>query len=205
MKIFGDAIDDKIFPKEIKRFTAEEKSLIDKFINSVLREDKKSELEESIITSFNDRADGITEEIYKSFVFKGVPFYLRFKKFYTNEKKMVWERLRSDEFSVGDLEYDGYCDSDYRHQDSLRKDFADEKSITGIIVKGFANIPKSAGLDYLDFIKKSRYNDKDPGRGSDVLGIRTKYEGSYLTTKCKSHIEKVHLKIIKDAILKATK
>ena len=49
MKIFGDAIDDKIFPKEIKRFTAEEKSLIDKFINSILRGDKKSELEESII------------------------------------------------------------------------------------------------------------------------------------------------------------
>ena len=81
MKIFGDAIDDKIFPKEIKRFTAEEKSLIDKFLNSILREDKKSELEKSIITSFNDRADGITEEIFKSFVFKGVPFHLRFKKF----------------------------------------------------------------------------------------------------------------------------
>ena len=33
MKIFGDAIDDKIFPKEVKRFTQEEKSLIDKFMN----------------------------------------------------------------------------------------------------------------------------------------------------------------------------
>ena len=63
MKIFGDAIDDKIFPKEIKRFTAEEKSLIDKFLNSILREDKKSELEESRTRSFNDRREeGAREE-----------------------------------------------------------------------------------------------------------------------------------------------
>jgi len=32
MKIFGDAIDDKIFPKEVKRFTQEEKSLIDNLL-----------------------------------------------------------------------------------------------------------------------------------------------------------------------------
>ena len=84
MKIFGDAIDDKIFPKEVKRFTQEEKSLIDKFINTILREDKKSELEDSKIKSFNDRADCITEEIYKNFVFKGVHFYLRFFLLFEN-------------------------------------------------------------------------------------------------------------------------
>ena len=203
MKIFGDAIDDKIFPKEIKRFTAEEKSLIDKFINSILREDKKSELEASEIKSFNDRADCITEEIYKNFVFKGVHFYLRFFKLYTNEKKTI-ERLPSDEFGLGDLVYDGYCSIDFSPTESLLKDFADDKSITGIFVKGYD----------LDFIMKSRYKVpgqyKIPGRGHDLLGIRTKYEGARrggcdLTSKCKNHIEKVHLKIIKDAILKATK
>ena len=209
MRIFGDAIDDKIFPKEIKRFTAEEKSLIDKFLNSILREDKKSELEDSRTESFNDRVDCITEEIYKGFVFKGVPFYLRFFKFYTNEKKTI-EWLPSDEFGLGALEMDGYCDGTVGFKKRLLKDLADEKSITGIFVKGFANIPKSAGLDYLDFILKSKSNDKDSGHGSDVLGIRTKYEdarrgGCDLTSKCKSHIEKVHLKIIKDTILKATK
>ena len=93
---------------------------------------------------------------------------------------------------------DGYDGWDERDTTSFLKDFADEKSITGIFVKGYD----------LDFIMKSRY--KDPGRGHDVLGIRTKYEdarigGFHLTTKCKNHIEKVHLKIIKDAILKATK
>ena len=43
IRIFGDAIDDKIFPKKIKRFTQEEKDLIEKFVNSILRNDKKSE------------------------------------------------------------------------------------------------------------------------------------------------------------------
>ena len=42
IRIFGDAIDDKLFPKKIKRFTQEEKDLIEKFINSILREDKNS-------------------------------------------------------------------------------------------------------------------------------------------------------------------
>ena len=89
MRIFGDAIDDKIFPKKIKRFTQEEKDLIEKFINSILRNDKKSELEKSEITQFNDRLDGITEEIYKYFIFKKSEISLRFSKYYTNEKKSV--------------------------------------------------------------------------------------------------------------------
>ena len=201
MKIFGDAIDDKIFPKEIKRFTAEEKSLIDKFINSILREDKKSELEASEIKSFNDRADCITEEIYKHFVFKDVSFHLRFSKFYTNEKKTI-EWLPSDEFRLGDLAFDGYCTFDSSPRESLKKDFADDKSITGIFVRSWD----------LDFILRDRDNKgtRRTGRESDILGIRTKYEdarrgGCDLTSKCKNHIEKVHLKIIKDAILKAAK
>ena len=193
MKIFGDAIDDKIFPKEVKRFTQEEKSLIDKFINTILREDKKSELEDSKIKSFNDRADCITEEMYKNFVFKGARFQLIFFKFYTNEKKTI-ERLPSDEFSLGDLAYDGCSDGYVDYTETMLKDLADDKPITGIFVI----------LWGLGFILPSIL-DPGTGREFDVLGIRTKYEGSYLTTKCKSHIEKVHLKIIKDAVLKAAK
>ena len=156
MKIFGDAIDDKIFPKEIKRFTAEEKNLIDKFINSILREDKKSELEKSEIEIFNDRRDRITEEIYKDFVFKGVSFHLRFSKIYTNEKKTI-EWLPSDEFHLGDLLYDGYSTIDFSPTESLLKDFADDKSITGIFVKGYG------GGNLLDFVMRSGDNDKDLG------------------------------------------
>ena len=95
--------------------------------------------------------------------------------------------------------YDGYSTIDFSPTERLLKDFADDKSITGIFVKGYG------GGNLLDFIMRSGDNDKDLGRGQDLLGIRTKYEGSYLTTKCKSHIEKVHLKIIKDAVLKAAK
>ena len=45
---------------------------------------------------------------------------------------------------------------------------------------------------------------------TDELEIRTRYEdagsgGSSLTKDCKTRIEKVHFKIIKDAILKAVK
>jgi len=198
MKIFGDAIDDKIFPKEIKRFTAEEKTLTDKFINSLLRLDKKSELELSEIKSFNDRADCITEEIYKNFVFKDVSFHLRFCKLYTNEKKTI-EWLPSNEFKLGSFVYDGYDGYSVGLKESLLQDFSEDKSITGIFVEGW-------GLDFI--LKKTRVEKKETK--VNILGIQTKYDyarsgGLHLTTKRKNHIEKVHLKIIKDAILKATK
>ena len=63
IKIFGDKIDDQIFPKEIKRFTQEEKDLITNFVNLVLREDKKSELDKIEISPQYDRLDNCTEII----------------------------------------------------------------------------------------------------------------------------------------------
>ena len=78
-----------------------------------------------------------------------------------------------------------------------------EKSITGIFVDGFANVPGSTGLDNLEFILKSEYSDYNPT--TQLLGIRTRYEGDRLTDKCKSHLNKFHLKTIKNAILKSTK
>jgi hypothetical protein len=175
MRIFGDAIDDKIFPKDIKRFTLEEKSLIDKFLNSILREDKKSELEESTIKSFNDRRDSITEIIYKKFYFKNVLFILEFQKFYTNEKETI-ELLPTEFFHNISTE-------------NFLKDLNDDKSITGIFVYGIVYNPKFQSLDFR----------------RDTLRIRTKYEGSQLTTKCKYHINKVSLKMIKNTILKVIK
>ena len=202
IRIFGDAIDDKIFPKYIKKFTQEERNIIDKFINSILREDKKSELEASEIEVFNDRADRITEEIYKRFTFKKIPFYLKFYKFYTNEKKAI-DHLPSDKFDLFALVYDGHATTSGSPTKSLLKDFEDEKSITGIFVDGFANVPGSTGLDNLEFILKSEYPDYNPT--TQLLGIRTRYEGDRLTDKCKNHLNKFHLKTIKNAILKPTK
>ena len=182
---FGDGIHDKLFPNKFKRFTQQEKSLIDKFINSILNQDNKSDLEESTAESYNDRVDMITEIIRKRFIFKGVLFNLRFLKFFSNN-------IKPDQTVYPqELQHDGYYDTDDRYKDSLLKDFAEEGSITGILVKG------------LYFIMKSRY-DKTT-KGHDVLGIRTRYDGGDLTDECKDRIEKFHFEIIKNAILKEIK
>ena len=68
IRIFGDKIDDQIFPKNIKRFTAEEKDLITKFVNSILREDKNSELESSSNESLYDQLSNITDSL--NFLFR---------------------------------------------------------------------------------------------------------------------------------------
>ena len=83
IKIFGDKIDDQIFPKEIKRFTQEEKDLITNFVNSLLREDKKSELDKIEITPLYDRLDCCTETMDIIFRLKSVnEFRLIFTKYY---------------------------------------------------------------------------------------------------------------------------
>ena len=62
-------IRDKLFPNEIKRFTEEEKLMIDRFINAILKLDNQSDLQESFCKSYNDRVDRITEVIVKKFMF----------------------------------------------------------------------------------------------------------------------------------------
>jgi hypothetical protein len=189
MRIFGDAIDDKIFPKKIKRFTQEEKDLIEKFVNSILRNDKNSELEKSEINQFNDRLDGITEEIHKYFIFKKSEISLRFNKFYTDDKKKV------------DYLFGFTVDGGVGHSSTkiLYKEFQEDKSVTGIYVDGFYKGP-------LDFILESKHKNYFPK--TEKLEIRTRYNnpesgGHSLTKDCKTCIEKVHFKIIKNAILKA--
>ena len=193
IRIFGDAIDDKIFPKKIKKFTNEEKNLIDKFINSILRNDKNSELEKSSIETFNDRVDGITEEIHKEFIYRKTEITLRFSKFYTDEKKKV-------EY-VTEFAYDGSSFCKGSPSKILAKDFQEDKSITGIYVKGFYKRS-------LEFFLLSQHKGYKPT--SELLTIRTRYNnpesGGYsLTKECKNRIEKVLFKIIKNAILKSTK
>ena len=103
-KFFPDVINDLIFHKPTKRFTDEEKLIIDNLINTILREDKKSEIIESK-TSYPDTQSTfpkhyseynedvpnspkiivetyITETIFKSFIFKGKKFHISFNKAY---------------------------------------------------------------------------------------------------------------------------
>ena len=198
MRIFGDAIDDKIFPKKIKKFTQEEKNLIDKFINSILREDKKSEIEDSNITSFNDRDDCVTEEIHKQFVFKYVPFSLTFKKFYASDKKSLHiARYGTDLISDGLI---NLKTGRITHGPNEEKSFEKEKVITGIIVVSWQ--------EYLLFYPA---NDKRGSFPSDYeVHMRTKYQGVeeggfHLTSECKKHIEKIHFKRIKNSIVRKAK
>jgi len=211
MKIFGDIIDDKIFPKAIKRFTQEEKNLIENLINSILREDKKSEIIDTTVESFNDRKDYITESIYKFIVFKDVCFKLTFDKFYTNEKKTI-DWLPSDQYSLSDLLYNGHSTHSLGVKETLIKALEDDKSITGIFVK--LNSARKINESFYDrnieyFTLDSSYENEKKSE-VEILGIRTNYldaerGGFNLTSKCKNYIENIHFKIIKNTILKRTK
>ena len=192
---FGDGIHDKLFPNEIKKFTQEEKFSIDRFITAFFKYDTESDLQESRADSFNDRVDKITEVITKKFIFKGVLFNLYFCKYFSNN-------VNDDHTYPRTLEYDGHYDTDSRYQDRLLKDFAEEGSITGILVKGEA-YPNNKYTS-LDFVMKSKYDDTTRVSQAAYLGIRTRYQGDKLTTDSKHKMETYHFNIILSAILKNT-
>ena len=195
IKFFGDSIHDKLFPNEIKRFTEEEKLMIERFITAILKLDNQSDLQESFSKSYNDRVDRITEVIVKKFIFKKVIFDLSFSKYFSND-------VKDDHLYPIELERDGHYSSDLRYKDKMLKEFKEEGSITGIIVKGSFNDYKS-----LDFILKSKYDNTFSLAGLDkfgrsYFGIRTRYEGDKLTKECKNKIGDYHFNIIWDAIQK---
>ena len=203
IRIFGDAIDDKLFPKKIKRFTQEEKDLIEKFINSILREDKNSELESTQVDQFNDRLDGITEKITKYFYYKDTEFVLFFEKLYANDVKDYMDRR----YNITSFFPDGEVNKitgqptwgSNKGNDDLNKEVKQEP-FTGIIVKSWQ--------EYLNFYPRK---DKKNSQGIiESVSIRTKYQnvkegGFTLTKERKDRIQKVHFKRIKEAILRRIK
>ena len=213
MRIFGDAIDDKIFPKNHKRFTLEETNILQKFVNSILRNDKNSELESVNKDSYNDRLDHLTESLSFNMRFKNCNINLFFQKFYTNEKKTL-DGHYSPEYSIYELIEDGYIG--LRHGDEkkeLLNDLLEEKSISGIFVQGSFSF---TGANSMIFTLKQTNEDKNSrgykfplkDRQRDKLAMRTRYQsinGSHLTNKCKKHMEKHFLKLVNDAIIKSLK
>ena len=89
MKIFGDYIDSKIFFKKLRKFTDEEKVLVDNIFNSILHQDKNSE----IITIYNkeifENSEFISDVVSKKFTLEGHPIELEIRKHYCDEKKMI--------------------------------------------------------------------------------------------------------------------
>ena len=188
IKIFGDKIDDQIFPKEIKRFTQEEKDLITNFVNLVLREDKKSELDKIEISPQYDRLDNCTEIIEILFrLGEKNEYKLIFTKFYKSGVK------EKDYIYHIDFARDGKDYSDQNLVTEFKKEIKEEKIITGIYVECLS---LKKGIKFLigemhepsNFVIRTRYENINNG-------------GSKLTSKCKEKIKKIHFdeifKIIK--------
>jgi len=193
IKIFGDKIDDQIFPKEIKRFTQEEKDLITNFVNSLLREDKKSELDKIEITPLYDRLDSCTETMDIIFRLKSVnEFRLIFTKYYRSGLK------EKDYITHPDFMRDGREYSTENDYSEFKNELKKEKIITGIYVECISLIKSSKFLigemhEKSNFVIRTRYEDVERG-------------GSNLTEKCKYRIKTFHFdkifKIIEEENLK---
>ena len=204
IRIFGDAIDDKLFPKKTKRFTQEEKDLIEKFINSILREDKNSELESTQIDQYNDRLDGITEKITKYFNYKDTAFVLFFEKFYSSDIKNYLDHR----YNVTSFFPDGNTNEitgqptwgSNKEREQFVKDLKDDGALTGIFV--------SSWQEYLNFYPRK---DENNSQGyTESVSIQTRYQnvkdgGFTLIKERKDRIQKVHFKTIKQAILRRVK
>ena len=100
MKIFGDYIDSKIFFKKLRKFTDGEKVLVDNIFNSILRQDKNSE----IITIYNkevfENDEFISDLVSKKFTLNGHRIELDIRKHYCDEKKIIKENLLSTPIST---------------------------------------------------------------------------------------------------------
>ena len=186
MKIFGDKIDSKLFPKDIKYFTKEEKSLIDDIINSILRNDKKSSIEGTNDEKYYDRLDCITEQIEKEFTYKELSFTFYFKKFYFVKPKK-WDFNFGTQFFRKKHDPKTKRDNKYYQEDEQK--LQNTNIITGI------------SLTTLNRLKFWNTFGEDSEIDEDFsLNMMTEYKNNLLTKDCKKIIKNFHLKILMKAI-----
>ena len=86
INIFGDYIDSKIFFKKLRKFTDEELLLIDNIYNSILREDKNSEITLNHHEQIYDNIEHRSDLISKEFKFKERKYRLDFTKHYCDNR-----------------------------------------------------------------------------------------------------------------------
>ena len=182
MKIFGDRIDSKLFPKDTKYFTQEEKSLIDDILNSILRNDKKSSIEGTNNEKFYDRLDCITEQIDKEFTYQSFSFTFFFQKFYFVKPKK-WDLNFGMQFSR--KKHDPKTKRDNKYYQEDEKKLHDASTITGI---------KLTTLNHLRFWNTF-------GEDSEIdedfsIHMMTEYNNNLITNDCKKIINNFHLRII---------
>jgi len=97
INIFGDYIDSKIFFKKLRKFTDEELLLIDNIYNSILREDKNSEITLNYHEQIYDNTEHRSDLISKEFKFKERKHRLSFTKHYCDNKKFIKNLLHTSD------------------------------------------------------------------------------------------------------------
>ena len=176
MNIFGDAIDDKLFPKPNKRFTDQEKNLIENFFLSIMKKDKDSELLNTKNEILYDREGGVTDEITKAIILFEEKYYtLTFYKLYDTS----WKK---------DPYYNG------RWYDKVSKN-ENLKSVNGIFFKGYGNFEMGWGEREHDHDEEKILLVRTEYEGGEA--------GIILTKKSLENVEKNFFKDIKDSIFKA--
>lgn len=189
MRIFGDLIDDKIFPKKIKRFTSDEYETIENFIASLINR-FDGELIYSYRKDLHDDADYLTEEIIKELKIKSNTMKLHFEKFYCDSKKIFMEHYyhlfcyKFDKFKINEVSPKTLPKKD---REDINKPLF--KILTGIRFRGyFNNSPLKVGKDI---------------QGGYQLCIPTRYgEYDQLLPSLKKEINEIYFLKIFDIIKK---
>lgn len=202
MKIFSDYIDSRIFFKKLRKFTTEEKGLIDNIYNLILRNDKKSEITESEEIEIFNNNDFITDIISKSFIVNGQSMYLEFYKHYCYEKEYFTRLLidvrdpdGKDMFPISGDRYANKKEQKLRH-------------LIYITCKGSMDLRNDPNQPYyrpiLFNVKFSRDIDWTE-RENNMMGISIDYdENNYLLNESKKKFKKFGKKV-NESILKAIK
>jgi len=176
---------DSVLSKKTKKFTDEEKLMIDNFCISILKSYKNSQIESSNLIKERFSKDLTYETIEKMLMLNGNSIPLKFKKFYSDQHKDHREAM-----------YETNIEPD----DTKSGEFK-SKVVTGILVSSWPG--------YLLFCKcqmssDDRYMCED--NKHDEVHMRTLYnKNDKLTSSCLNRIVKIHFKNIKDTIDKECK
>ena len=186
MKIFGDLIDDKLFPSKIKRFTSDEYVIIENFIVSLINK-FEGELTHSYRKDLHDNSNYLTEEIHKELKIRSNTLSLNFEKFYCEKKKVFMEHyyhLFCYEFDKFEINENAPKTLPEKDREDLNKPLF--KILTGIRVWGhFNNKPLKIGRNI---------------EGDYQLCVPTRYDNGRLLPKLKEQINKIYLSKILENI-----
>tara|TARA_B100001093_G_C26581504_1_gene907472 strand:+ start:271 stop:819 length:549 start_codon:yes stop_codon:yes gene_type:complete len=86
VKIFGDKIDEKIFPKPFKRFHAADRKVLEKFGHLLIKNFDEVELIDLHDHQYYDRKDGITESLNYTYKVNGKILIFKFLKYFIDNR-----------------------------------------------------------------------------------------------------------------------